>query len=175
MKILIFGASGAGSTTQGKDLSAVLNIPYFDTDHYFWETSFTVKRDPVTRNSMLKADLAKQESFIVGGSLVSWGDEWTSIFDRAIFLYLPPDIRLERLRKREFERYGDVIYTDPERTKLYEEFMDWAASYDTDTPRRSLAVHEAWMKKLTCPVLTIKEDLSVESRRERIQVFIRKN
>ncbi|MRG48739.1 adenylate kinase [Chitinophaga sp. SYP-B3965] len=173
MKILIFGASGAGSTTQGKDLSAVLNIPYFDTDHYFWEVQFTEKRDPAIRNKMLKADLAKQESFIVGGSLVSWGDEWTSIFDFAVFLYLPPAIRLERLKKRELERYGDSIHTDPERKKLHEEFMDWAASYDTDTPRRSLAVHEAWMKKLTCPILAIKEDLSVAERREKIQVLIR--
>lgn len=173
MKILIFGASGVGSTTQGKDLSAVLNIPYFDTDDYFWETPFTIKRLPERRNNMLKADIDKHESFIIGGSLVSWGDEWTTIFDYAVFLYLPPEIRLERLRKREFERYGGVIYTDPERKKEYEEFMDWAASYDTDTPRRSLAVHEAWMKKLTCPILTIKEDLSVESRRERIQVFMR--
>lgn len=173
MRILIFGASGAGSTTQGKDLSAVLNIPYFDTDHYFWETPFTIKRLPEERNNMLKADLAAQEHFIVGGSLVSWGDDWLSIFDRAVFLYLPPDIRMERLRKREFERYGDIIYTDPQRNKEYEEFMEWAASYDTDTPRRSLAVHEAWMKKLSCPVLTIKEDLSVEARREKMQVFIR--
>lgn len=114
MRIHIFGASGAGSTTQGEDLSAELNIPYFDTDHYFWETPFTVKRSAEERNAMLKADLAKHESLIVGGSLVSWGDEWLKTFDLAVFLYVPPDIRLERLRERELERYGNLIHTDPE-------------------------------------------------------------
>lgn len=172
MKILIFGASGAGSTTQGNDLSTELNIPYFDTDHYFWETPFTVKRPPEERNAMLKEDLAREESFIVGGSLVSWGEEWLKTFDLAVFLYVPTDIRLERLRKRELERYGNAIHTDPERKKLYEEFMEWAALYDTDTPKRSLAVHEDWMEKLNCPVVSIEGDLSIAERREKMLVFI---
>lgn len=175
MKIHIFGASGVGSTTQGKDLSAVLNIPYFDTDSYFWESSdppFTIKRDPAKRNELLKADLAKEESYIVGGSLVSWGEEWLKTFDLAVFLYVPPEIRLERLRKRELERYGNIIQTDPERKKLHDEFMEWAALYDQDTPRRSLAVHEAWMEKLNCPVLAIEGDLSIAERRERMLVFV---
>jgi len=168
MKIHIFGASGVGSTTQGKDLSDVLHIPYFDTDHYFWKVSdppFTVKRSPEDRIGLLRSDLAKHESWIVGGSLVSWGEEWYNAFDLAVFMYVPPAIRMERLTKREQERYGDIIYTVPARKRLYQEFIDWAAGYDTNSSRRSLVVHEAWMKRLSCPVLEIRSDLSVVARR----------
>jgi adenylate kinase family enzyme len=171
MKIHIFGASGAGSTTQGRDLSTVLHIPYFDTDNYFWEVSdppFTIKRSLEKRNEMLWADLAKQESWIIGGSLVNWGEAWNTAFDLAVFMYIPPAVRLERLRKRELERYGDIIYTDPERNRQYNEFMDWAADYDTNTTRRSLVTHKQWIGKLTCPVLIIEEDLSVEEKRKLI-------
>lgn len=35
MKIHIFGASGSGVTTLGNALANQLNIPYFDSDHYF--------------------------------------------------------------------------------------------------------------------------------------------
>lgn len=176
MKIHIFGASGAGSTTQGKDLSDILNIPHFDTDDYFWEPStppFTVRRTPEQMNSMLKTALAPHESAIVSGSLVSWGAEWKKAFDIAVFLYIPHDLRMERLRSRELQRYGSIIDTDPERKRLYEEFMEWAGSYDTGTIRRSLMVHTNWITELSCPVLTLKGDLSIIERREMIMEHIR--
>ncbi|SDZ97868.1 P-loop NTPase family protein [Pedobacter hartonius] len=172
MKILIFGAAGAGSTTQGEDLSLVLEIPYFDTDHYFWEPAsapFTVRRDPEVRNLMLRTALSKQQSWILGGSLTNWGEEWYNIFNLAVFLYVPPLLRLERLRRREIERFGEAIFTDPERNRLFEEFMSWCAGYDDNTARgRTLAAHETWMKALTCPVLNIRSDLSIEQRRKLI-------
>ncbi|WP_293785180.1 AAA family ATPase [uncultured Pedobacter sp.] len=133
MKIHILGASCAGTTTLGEALSARLNIPYFDTDHFFWEKSavpYTVKRNPILRNQMLKDELSQTESYIVGGSLVSWGEEWKQMFDLAVFLYLPKEIRMERLVKREVERYGNNIYDDPQRHQLFLEFIDWASKYD---------------------------------------------
>ncbi|KAK9761689.1 hypothetical protein K7432_013215 [Basidiobolus ranarum] len=177
MKIHIFGASGAGSTTQGNDLSKVLNIPYFDSDDYFWEVSdppYMVKRERAKRLELLHEDLAKQESWIIGGSLVNWGEEWLTAFDFAVFLYVPPEVRLERLKKREYERYGDIIYTVPERIQMSQEFIDWSAGYDSGATGRSLIIHEMWMKELSCPVLAIREDLSVEERRALILKLVGK-
>ncbi|TDO19313.1 P-loop NTPase family protein [Pedobacter duraquae] len=93
MKIHIVGASCAGSTTLGKALSLELNIPYFDTDSFFWAESdipYTIKRDPEQRNQMLKDQLLPHESFIVGGSLVSWGEEWKTQFDLVVFSMFRP-------------------------------------------------------------------------------------
>lgn len=171
MKLYIFGASGSGVTTLGGYLSANLAKPYFDSDEFFWEPStppFTVKREPAVRNAMLETALAAHDSWILGGSLVSWNLQ--PAFDLAVFLWIPPEIRMERLKKRELERYGDVIYTDPERNALYNEFLDWAAGYDSKTPngRRSLQLHEAWMKTLPCPVLELRGDLTTEERADAI-------
>jgi len=172
MRIHLFGASGSGVTTLGIYLSQKLGYPYFDNDIYFWEKSdppFTIKRDPQLRNQLLRNYLAGNENFIVGGSMVSWGDEWLSAFDLAVFLYLPPLIRLDRLKKREYERYGEVIYTNPDRNRQYAEFIDWAATYDDPTStRRSINVHLSWMDKLQCPVIRIEGDTSVEERSELI-------
>lgn len=170
MKILLFGASGAGSTTQGHDLSAILHIPYFDSDDYFWEISdppFTVRRDPLKRNELLKNDLSKQPDWILGGSMVNWGEEWLSIFDLAVFLYIPPAVRLERIGKRELERYGTVILTDPERIRLYNKFISWCEGYDENTAKgRTLAAHQDWTRKIHCPVLTVNGDFTVQERRK---------
>lgn len=168
MKIHIMGASCAGSTTLGNALAERAGIPYFDTDDYFWvqtEVPYTVKRNPALRNQMLMEDLLRQESWILGGSLISWGPEWPAMFDLVVFLYVPPEIRLQRLVQRELERYGNTIYTDPERNRLFQEFMDWASKYDDVTfTGRNIRIHENWLKQIRCKVIEIRGDTSVEER-----------
>lgn len=168
MKIHIVGASCAGSTTLGKALSLELKIPYFDTDSFFWAESdipYTLKRDPEQRNQMLKDQLLPHESFIVGGSLVSWGAEWRTQFDLVVFLYVPSEIRLQRLVNRELERYGNEIYDNPERNLLFREFMAWASRYDDrEFSGRNIKIHEAWIGSVSCPVIRIDGDTTVSER-----------
>ncbi|MDN3583922.1 AAA family ATPase [Mucilaginibacter flavus] len=173
MQINIFGASGSGSTTLGKALGARLNYPVFDGDQYFWMSSeipFTVKLNPEERNAMINRDIAAHDNWIVSGSVVGWKNNWE--FDLSIFLYIPHDIRMSRLKKREFERYGDKIHTDPERIVLYHNFLDWANGYDDNTTDgRTLQVHQTWMENLTKPLLMIEGDTTVE---ERVEAVVRK-
>ncbi len=172
MKLLLFGASGSGVSTLGGQLAQTLNFPFLDCDDYYWEKSkvpFTIKRDPVIRNAMLKADMAKHTDWIIGGSLVSWGEEWLSAFDLSVFLWIPHQLRMQRLKAREYERYGDVIFTDTERNKKYDAFIEWAAGYDDPLMTgRSLHIHEAWMAGLNCPVLQLRGDLTVAERQEKV-------
>jgi adenylate kinase family enzyme len=179
MKINIVGASGSGVTTLGLQLSQELNIPYFDSDYYYWEPSdppFTIRRDPVKRNAMLQQDIAQYKDALLGGSFISWGDEWLTAFDLVVFLWIPPAIRIERLKQRELERYGEIIYTNEERNKLFNEFIDWASGYDSGLARgRTLHAHEAWLKKLNCRVLEIRGDESVERRVNLVMQTIHSN
>jgi adenylate kinase family enzyme len=173
MHINIFGASGAGSTTLGKALGERLNYPCFDGDQLFWMPSavpFTVKRAPEERNAMMNAATAQHPNWIVSGSVVGWKNNWD--FNLSVFLYIPRDVRIARLEKREFERYGDLIYTDPERIKLRENFLAWAGGYDDNTTKgRTLQVHQDWIKGRTEPILIIDGDTTVE---ERIQTILNK-
>lgn len=169
MRIHLFGASGSGVTTLGLHLSQQLQYPYFDSDDFFWVNSdppFTIRRAPELRDQLLTDNLAATNgNYIVGGSMVGWGDEWLNAFDLAVFLYLPPNVRLDRLKKREYERYGDVIFTNPERHRQYLDFIDWAASYDDPaSTQRSLGVHLNWMTKLKCELIRIDGVTSVEYR-----------
>jgi len=166
MKIHIFGASGSGVTTLGLALAEKLEIPYFDSDLYFWEPTeppFTIRREPQLRNQQITDDIKKHADWILGGSVINWGDDWMPAFDLVVFLLIPNTIRIERLKKRELERYGNIIFTDPDRHRQYNEFIEWAAGYDDNTARgRTLQAHEQWIQRLTCPVLEIREDNSVE-------------
>lgn len=178
MKLHIFGAAGAGVTTLGRALGAELSAPYFDTDDYFWMATappFTERRPAAARDAVLAHDLAGAPRWVLGGSLVGWGEPRQAAFDLAVFLWLPPALRLARLRHREHERYGDAIFTDPTRAAQYQKFLAWAAGYD-DSPvggHRTLANHSTWLNQLSCPVLELRGDLSVAQRVARVAAQLR--
>ncbi len=156
MKILIFGASGSGTTTLGKEIGKNTEFIHLDADDYYWKKTppYMEKIPLVTRNKSLKTDFDNNEHVVVTGSLISWGQEWTSLFDLAIFIYLESGIRMERLRKREFERYGDKLLSDQITKQNSDAFMKWASQYDNpDFNGRSLRRHDDWIKRLSCEVL----------------------
>lgn len=170
----IFGASGSGVTTLGNALAEQLHLPYLDSDTFFWEPSsppFTIRRNPINRNEMVQESLQQTDSWILGGSIINWGENVFPNFDLIIFLWLPPAIRLERLKTREVERYGEVVYTDPERNKLFNDFMAWAEDYDqaTGLANRTLKAHEAWLDKQDVPILELRGNYDLLQKIELIK------
>jgi adenylate kinase family enzyme len=168
MKILIFGASGAGTSTVGKKLAENLDCIHLDVDDYYWEQTtppFQVKISPAQRNAALMHDFQNHKNVIVSGSLVSWGTYWQTVFDLVVFIYLPMEIRMKRLEKREIERYGDLMFTDGTTRENSKAFLAWAARYDDENFKgRSKYVHEEWMKVLSCPVVKLMGDLELNEQ-----------
>jgi adenylate kinase family enzyme len=169
MRLHIFGASGTGVSTLGEALGTALGFPYFDSDAYFWEATdppFTVRRPPARRDARLAHDLAGHHSWLVGGSIVGWGEQWLAAFDLVVFLWLPPALRLQRLHQREHARYGARILADPSQAARTQAFLEWAAGYDDSSTggSRTLANHTNWLARFTCPVLELRGDLAIAER-----------
>lgn len=168
MKLHIFGASGSGVTTMGEALSGILDIQYFDSDDYFWLPSdppFSQRREAQARNRLIVNDLQKTDNWILGGSVINWGNIFPD-FDLIIFLIVPPLLRIERLRNRESARYGEIIFNEPARNVKFESFIAWAADYDNNTgiSNRTLQAHENWLEHVNAPVLRISGEQTVEER-----------
>jgi adenylate kinase family enzyme len=160
MRLHILGASASGVTTTGRLLAERLGAAYFDSDDYFWIKTaqpYTERRDPILRNQLIMNDIKSTEKWILGGSVIHWGSELFNDFDLIVFLYVPQEIRIQRLAKRELERYGDIIYTDKIRNRQFTDFLAWAKDYDHDTgiANRTLKAHEGWLNKRQCPILRI--------------------
>ncbi|MFB6454980.1 hypothetical protein ACE38W_06885 [Chitinophaga sp. Hz27] len=173
MKIHILGASGVGVTTLGNALAHYLDIPYFDSDNYFWLPTvppFSQRRDAAERNEMLRRELDRQDSWVFGGSAVNWGADVFPVFDLVVFLWIPAELRMKRLHERELQRYGTALETDPVLRKSHAAFMQWAADYDEQTgiANRTFDVHKNWLSEQTSPVLEVFGDISVEERMERV-------
>jgi len=177
VRVHITGASGAGTTTLATELGRRLSWPAYDTDDYYWlatDPPYTAKR-PVDERLRLLQEPLQQPSWILSGSLVSWGDSLLPLFEAVIFLAVPSDERLRRLLARERQRFGaSALAPRGWRHDEHRAFMEWAAKYDTAGPElRSLAMHEAWLTRLSCPVLRIEGLHSVAERTTLAEAFLR--
>ena len=162
MKILITGASGSGTTTLAGKLAATTGFEHLDADDFYWEKTdrpYQRKIPADQRREALKRAFEGNVNVVVSGSLVSWGTFWESAFDLVVYLYLPSDLRMERLRQREVDRYGSRLITDSELAQSSKAFLDWAAQYDDPAfEGRSKVIHLNWLKKVTAPILTLDGD-----------------
>ena len=158
-RIHITGASGTGTTTLGRSLAEHLGCPYFDSDDFIWlrtDPPYQQMRERAERNTMLLASIRISDSWGLGGSVTGWIDpEILDAFDLIVFLIVPTELRLARLREREMRELGNA---DPE-------FIAWAASYDDgDETIRSRVGHEEWLAEQKAPVLRLEGDMTNEER-----------
>lgn len=164
-KIHIMGASGSGTSTLGAALSKELGYVQLDTDDYYWKTKYTEAREISERIKALTEDFSKNDHWILSGSLCGWGNPLIPYFELVIFLYVPPEIRLERLQQREFHRYGSEVLPGGSQYEDSKAFLEWASLYDGAGPEvRSKFLHEKWLSELSCPVLRIEGTQTVEER-----------
>ncbi|QNK64145.1 GNAT family N-acetyltransferase [Pedobacter sp. PAMC26386] len=168
MKIVIFGASGSGTTTLAHQLELLSGFYHLDADDYYWlksERPFEQKRDRQERNDLFIHDFKLHNDVVVSGSIFNWDEQFFNFFDLAVFLWVPPSIRIKRLIDREIERYGESLKTDEYRKKKHHEFIDWSIGYDhTGFPNRIFELHTGWMNKLQTPLIRIEGEISIDNR-----------
>lgn len=174
--IHIYGASGSGTSTIGKYISDKLGYYFMDTDDYFWQTTnppYTIKRNVSERLFMMEKDINEHEKVVISGSLVGWGDALISLFSLAIRVETDTNIRLERLMRREGERFGNRIVIGGDMYEQHQAFLKWAAAYDDgNLDIRSRAEHDEWQKKLSCKNILVDGSLPLEKIFQIIQSYI---
>jgi AAA domain len=149
MRILITGASGAGTSTLGRGLAKEVGIPHFDADDYFWlptDPPYVERRESADRLALLLRDLSPHRDAAISGAIGGWGAALEDSLGLIVFLYADVAVRIERLRRREIARCG----------KVNAAFLKWAGEYDTGPSEgRSLANQCAWLSTRKCPVLEL--------------------
>ena len=157
--IHLFGASGSGTTTLGQKISDELGFVFIDTDDCFWlptDPPYSQKRPREERVAIMRDAIENASNVVISGSLVDWGDELIPMFTLAIRLETNPEVRMERLEKRERERFGSRINVGGDMYQNHIRFMEWATAYDAGgLDMRSKAKHDEWQKLLDCEVLML--------------------
>ena len=174
--IIIFGAMGVGDTTLGKALALYLGFQHFDLDDYHWrwdtEIPYTVFRSKEERTEHLMCDISKCLFFVLSGSMWSIRKTFEPLFDLAVFMTAPAEIRAERIRNHSLARWGSRVLPGGDIYETHEAYRDYLAcakTYDIDiTPQACMIQHEQWSSELPCPVLRVDGVNSIDENVEHI-------
>ena len=172
IRINVLGASGSGASTIGRQLASALALSYFDADDYFHaptDPPFQRPRSAQDRFELITQDLSPHSNWVLGGGMAGWEPCPRLDFCWMVFLYVPTELRVERLRRREYERFGERIKSGGDMHLNHEEFIQWASRYDIgDVEGKTLARHETYLSQQACPVFEFRGQMSRESIVERV-------
>ena len=176
--IHIFGASASGTTTLGQKICDELGYTLMDTDDYFWMPTnppFSQKRPREERIELMKKDMDEAENVVLSGSIAGWGDALIPYFTLAVRIEMDPALRIDRLVKREKQRYGSRIEPGGDMYEHHLAFVEWAKTYDTGgVDARSKAKHDVWQKLLPCGILYLDGADTIEENFAKVKNMLGK-
>ena len=149
--IIVFGANGSGKTTLGRELACILNFKHMDIEDYHFEKSeipYTVERSSEDCLNLMLADIKKHGSFVISAVTGDFGGTIPRLYELAVFISAPIELRIKRIEQRAYERHGERIRKGGDMHEQHLKFIDFVAS-------RSLLSVEQWAETLVCPVIHI--------------------
>ena len=151
--ILICGLNGAGKSTFGHALAREALLPFVDIeDLYFPDRAngayYAAPRPKEEVAAALEALTRSKQRFILASVRCDFGPAVQACLERAIYLYAPRDVRMERIRSRSYAAFGERMRPGGDLYEEEERFFAWAAARDE-------AVMRQWVEALTCPVLRL--------------------
>ena len=169
--IMIIGPSGSGKTTLGKLVADKLEYPYFDVDDYIWKKDtkkpYTVMYSREEKISRLNNDILPYEHFVMAGSMSSFHYAFDDKFEMMVFLYVEPDIRVERVHNRAVEHFGERIREGGDMFDNHMSFLESVRNYEKDGSP-NLNEQRKWMDELNCLKLELDGTDSLEDNANRV-------
>lgn len=168
---MICGLNGTGKSTLGKALARELQYHFIDNENlYFPRTDPDyLYASPRTRQeveALLLQEVATHPDFIFASVKGDYGKSVTSLFQYAVLLTVPRKIRLQRIRNRSFEKFGNRMLPGGDLHEQEEHFFELAAS------RAENAVEE-WISVLNCPVIRLDGTRPVPENVARLSQLLR--
>lgn len=171
-RILICGGNGAGKSTLGRELAQRLGCPFLDIEDYYFpgrkpDGAYKQAKTREEVSRALTADLRKYETCVLASVKGDYGEEAEALLTRAVLLEAPKGLRMERVRKRSYEKFGNRMRPGGD---LFEKEEGFFALVDT----RPESLTEDWLIKTSLPVLRLDAALPVEENVRKILKHIRK-
>ena len=171
MGIIICGLNGTGKSTLGKALAEKLHFHFIDIENlYFPKTNPNkIYASPRTRKEVEKLllyEIKTHKDFILASVKGDYGEDIYSLIQYAILLDVPKNIRLKRVKKRSFQKFGNRMLLGGDLYEQEENFFHFVESRDEN-------IVEEWVKSLKCPVIRMDGTKSIDENTnfimERIQ------
>ncbi len=151
--IIVCGLNGSGKSTLGKALSEKLRFNFIDNENlYFPKTDsnyiFASPRSHEEAVILLMNEVRVHENFVLAAVKGDYGKEILPFYQYAVLIDVPKDIRLNRVRKRSFQKFGNRMLPGGDLHEREEAFFDMVGS-------RTEYYVEEWIQSLNCEIIRV--------------------
>ncbi len=158
--ILICGLNGTGKSTLGKALAEKLHFYFIDNeDLYFPKTDpdyiYASPRTWQEVEKLLFHEVKTHENFVFASVKGDYGEAFYPFLQYAIWMDVPKTIRIQRVRNRSFQKFGNRMLSGGDLHDREEQFFDFVKARAENTV-------EEWISSLTCPVIPVDGTRPIE-------------
>lgn len=156
--IIITGLNGCGKSTVCKALAEKLNYYSMDVeDYYFIDSDIPYAKfhtHEETKKRMLD-DILKHKNYVLATVNCDWGKEIISTYKFAVVLKAPLDLRMKRIKEREYRKFGSRVLNGGD---LYESQQ----KFHNKVFARGEEHMEKQMKFIECPIIEVDAALPIK-------------
>lgn len=171
-RIALCGGNGAGKSTLGKELAKRLNIRFMDIEQYYFPYSNTdyaygCSRTQEEVTALLLDDMKHTDDFVLAAVKADYSPAISRMFTHAVYIDVPKEVRMNRIRQRSFQKFGERMQPGGDLFEREQCFFDLVQNR-TDEPILK------WMDSMGIPVIRIDGLRSVEENLERVMQCLSK-
>ncbi len=128
--IIVCGLNGAGKSTLGKTLAEKLHFYFIDNeDLYFPKTDPNyIYASPRTREEVEKllfSEIKAHENFVFTSVKGDYGEAISPFFQYVVLIDVPKDIRIQRVKNRSFQKFGNRMLAGGDLYEQEKRFFDF--------------------------------------------------
>ena len=167
-RIVVCGLNGAGKSTFGRALAAELGCPFFDIEDFYFPDR---KADEPYIASLPREEVSARlldalngcDAFVLASVTADYGAGAEACLDRAVFLHVPDEVRMQRVRERSDARFGARMLSGGDLYAQEEQFFAMVK-------KRSEERVSSWLERTGIPVVHLDGTLPVEENLRRFRL-----
>ena len=151
--ILVCGLNGSGKSTLGKALAKELGLHFIDNEDLFFDRTeeyqpYTNPRSRKEAQALFAEEVSGHDRFVFAAVRGDYAEDLSDLFQYAVLLEVPREIRMQRVRDRSFQKFGRRMMSGGDLFEQEEAFFEFVEKRPEDYVCK-------WVESLKCPVIRL--------------------
>ena len=164
--IQICGLNGCGKSTIGKALAEKIGFHFIDNEHLYFSRSnpdepYAKPKSRTEVERLLMDEVSKHPDFVFSAVKGDYGKDIVPMYNYVVVIEVPKEIRIQRVRNRSFQKFGDRMLVGGDLYGQEEAFFQMVEFRKDD-------YIEDWLQTVNCPIIRVDGTKQIESNVEYI-------